>query len=234
MSRLCQCFHINWFGYGWQIVRVHYYVPVNRPPLTWWILQPFSFLCFQYSAVWWTIEFICSRWLRQAQVSASCLSTVLSSMLIANRYQQLLGCSKLNLSNTSALYARYTTSVICNGIVQSSKAPCGLSDQNARPLCAESCVRSLPSWSLASVIGSYWYMTGSIGYERRNDRRKSWRMWHTSESFHGPDSGRLYGVCSSSRLLNRSLYRGRAEWAKWMWFRAESIRSLRILCRQLP
>ncbi len=56
------------------------------------------------------------------------------------RYQQLLGCSNVDLSNTTGLYARYTTSVICNAIVQNSIQPCQLSGANARPLCAESCV----------------------------------------------------------------------------------------------
>jgi hypothetical protein len=61
------------------------------------------------------------------------------------RYQQLLGCSKVDLSNTSSLYARYTTSVICNAMVQNSKNACGLSDEDSRPLCADTCVRLLPN-----------------------------------------------------------------------------------------
>lgn len=64
------------------------------------------------------------------------------------RYQQLLGCSDVDLSNTTSLYARYTTSVICNGIVQSSKGPCGLSDDHSRPLCADTCVSLTPSPTL--------------------------------------------------------------------------------------
>ena len=56
------------------------------------------------------------------------------------RYQQLLGCGNVNLTNTTTLYARYTTSVICNAIVQNSIKPCALSSADSPPLCAESCV----------------------------------------------------------------------------------------------
>lgn len=45
----------------------------------------------------------------------------------------------MNLGNTSNYYARYTTSFLCNGIVQNSREPCGLSDSDARPLCADAC-----------------------------------------------------------------------------------------------
>ncbi|KAI9794388.1 MAG: hypothetical protein M1816_005457 [Peltula sp. TS41687] len=57
------------------------------------------------------------------------------------KYQQLLGCSNLNLANTSSLYARYTASVICNAIVQNSRAPCSLSEADSRPLCADTCAQ---------------------------------------------------------------------------------------------
>lgn len=59
------------------------------------------------------------------------------------RYQQLLGCNNVNLKNTTNLYARYTTSVICNSIVQNSIRVCSLSGAKARPLCAETCVSGL-------------------------------------------------------------------------------------------
>lgn len=59
------------------------------------------------------------------------------------RYQQLLGCNNINLKNTTNLYARYTTSVICNSIVQNSISLCSLSGAKARPLCAETCVSGL-------------------------------------------------------------------------------------------
>lgn len=37
------------------------------------------------------------------------------------------------------MYARFTTTVICNAIVQNSKSVCGLSDKQSRPLCADTC-----------------------------------------------------------------------------------------------
>lgn len=45
----------------------------------------------------------------------------------------------MNLDNTTAFYARYTTSVLCNAIVQNSIQPCGLTDEAADPLCADTC-----------------------------------------------------------------------------------------------
>ncbi|CAG8954624.1 hypothetical protein HYFRA_00004544 [Hymenoscyphus fraxineus] len=55
------------------------------------------------------------------------------------KYQTLLGCDTVDLANTTNLYARFTTSVICNAIVQNSKTPCGLSAGNSRPVCAATC-----------------------------------------------------------------------------------------------
>ena len=60
------------------------------------------------------------------------------------RYQNLLGCSNLDLTNTTNLYARYTTTFLCNAIVQNSVRPCGLSGVSARPACADTCVRQVP------------------------------------------------------------------------------------------
>ncbi|KXT12240.1 hypothetical protein AC579_820 [Pseudocercospora musae] len=55
------------------------------------------------------------------------------------RYQQLIGCSDVDLDNTTHYYARYTTSVLCNAIVQNSIDACGLTGDATRPLCADSC-----------------------------------------------------------------------------------------------
>ena len=62
-------------------------------------------------------------------------------MLVA-RYVNYLGCQGANLTDTDEFYARYTTSSICNGLVQSSKSDCNLSDGDSRPLCADTCVCS--------------------------------------------------------------------------------------------
>lgn len=56
------------------------------------------------------------------------------------RYVDYLGCEGANLTDTDEYYARYTTSSICNGIVQSSKDDCNLSSEESRPLCADDCV----------------------------------------------------------------------------------------------
>ncbi|KAL2369784.1 hypothetical protein BDBG_08889 [Blastomyces gilchristii SLH14081] len=69
-----------------------------------------------------------------------------NSEYVKMKYQQVIGCSDINLSDTSSLYARYTLSVICNGIVQSSAA-CG----NSPPLCAESCAQYATSEQLIAV-----------------------------------------------------------------------------------
>lgn len=58
----------------------------------------------------------------------------------ATRYQNLLGCGGIDLTNTTDLYARFTTTVICNAIVQNSISPCGLSSADSRPVCADTCV----------------------------------------------------------------------------------------------
>ncbi|KAF1930709.1 uncharacterized protein M421DRAFT_58048 [Didymella exigua CBS 183.55] len=67
------------------------------------------------------------------------LRSYISTTYTQRQYQNILGCSSLDLSNTTDLYARYTTTVLCNAIVQSSKEPCGLSDAASTPLCASAC-----------------------------------------------------------------------------------------------
>ncbi|KAL1863357.1 hypothetical protein Plec18170_000191 [Paecilomyces lecythidis] len=67
------------------------------------------------------------------------LSNYVKQDYVKEKYQQLLGCSSVDLSNTTDYYARYTTSVICNGIVQNSKQPCKLNADESRPLCADTC-----------------------------------------------------------------------------------------------
>ncbi|RWA12640.1 hypothetical protein EKO27_g2475 [Xylaria grammica] len=54
------------------------------------------------------------------------------------QYQTLLGCGAVNLSDND-LYARFSTSVLCNGIVQNSIPFCEMSDDAKRPLCAPDC-----------------------------------------------------------------------------------------------
>ena len=60
-------------------------------------------------------------------------------VLTSLRYETLIGCDNVQLDNTTDFYARYTTSVLCNAIIQNSIDPCGLSGTATRPLCADSC-----------------------------------------------------------------------------------------------
>lgn len=73
------------------------------------------------------------------------LSQYVNSSYVQEKYQHLLGCGNVNLTNTTNLYARYTTSVICNAIVQNSIKPCTLSSADSPPLCAESCAQQATS-----------------------------------------------------------------------------------------
>ncbi|KAI1973376.1 hypothetical protein LOZ51_005477 [Ophidiomyces ophidiicola] len=76
------------------------------------------------------------------------LGTYVNHDFVKHKYQNLFGCSNVKLTNTSYLYARYTTSVLCNGIVQNSKDPCRLSAENSKPLCADTCALSATSAEL--------------------------------------------------------------------------------------
>ncbi|KAF2668012.1 hypothetical protein BT63DRAFT_375325 [Microthyrium microscopicum] len=67
------------------------------------------------------------------------LQSYISTGYSQQKYQDLLGCSSVNLTNTTNLYARYTTTYICNAIVQNSVTPCGLSGASTKPMCADSC-----------------------------------------------------------------------------------------------
>ena len=67
-------------------------------------------------------------------------STRVSLINKSHSYISLFGCSAIDLTNTTAVYARYTTSFLCNAIIQNSIEPCGLSTANSQPLCADSCV----------------------------------------------------------------------------------------------
>ncbi|KAN0067514.1 hypothetical protein V8E54_014383 [Elaphomyces granulatus] len=81
------------------------------------------------------------------------LSNYVRGDYVKQKFQTLLGCSKVNLTVTSDYYARYTTSVICNGIVQNSKDPCGLSSANSMPLCADTCALAATSEEEIAVNG---------------------------------------------------------------------------------
>ncbi|KAF2089016.1 hypothetical protein K490DRAFT_38638 [Saccharata proteae CBS 121410] len=67
------------------------------------------------------------------------LRSYISGDFVSERYTNLLGCTNINLSNTTEVYARYTTSVLCNAIVQNSIDACSLTGDATRPLCADTC-----------------------------------------------------------------------------------------------
>ncbi|RAK75819.1 SH3 domain protein [Aspergillus fijiensis CBS 313.89] len=73
------------------------------------------------------------------------LNTYVMQSFVKSKYVDYLGCEGANLTDTSDFYARYTTSVICSSLVQSSKDDCNLSVQDSRPLCADACAQMAES-----------------------------------------------------------------------------------------
>ncbi|KAL2141871.1 hypothetical protein VTI28DRAFT_1854 [Corynascus sepedonium] len=77
--------------------------------------------------------------------SAETLDALLKSHVqteyVRGKYSSLLGCEGIDYTNTSNVYARYTTTVICNALVQNSIEPCGLSAAESRPVCADTCAQ---------------------------------------------------------------------------------------------
>ncbi|EHA27855.1 hypothetical protein AAWM_02107 [Aspergillus awamori] len=67
------------------------------------------------------------------------LSSYVMQGYVREKYEEYLGCQGVNLTDTDDYYARYTTSVLCSSLVQSSKSDCNLSDEESRPLCADTC-----------------------------------------------------------------------------------------------
>ncbi|EAW12922.1 SH3 domain protein [Aspergillus clavatus NRRL 1] len=67
------------------------------------------------------------------------LSNYVKGPYVKQKYIDYLGCQGANLTDTDDYYARYTTSTICSGLVQSSINDCRLSAQQSRPLCADTC-----------------------------------------------------------------------------------------------
>ncbi|TQS36682.1 hypothetical protein Golomagni_02864 [Golovinomyces magnicellulatus] len=73
---------------------------------------------------------------------------VFTHCLTMNRYQQIFGCHGFDLGNTTDLYARFTTTVMCNAIIQNSVDACDLTNSAAKPVCAETCAQQAESESL--------------------------------------------------------------------------------------
>lgn len=84
------------------------------------------------------------------------LQQYIANGFIQQRYADLIGCSSFDAANSSEYYARYTTSVLCNAIVQNSITPCALTGDATRPLCANTCAEyaeSEESISVSDVCG---------------------------------------------------------------------------------
>ncbi|KAG6000719.1 hypothetical protein E4U43_001533 [Claviceps pusilla] len=67
------------------------------------------------------------------------LSTYIQTNYVKDKYQNLLGCGSINYTDSSNMYARYTTTILCNTLVQKSIGACSLTGDAARPLCADTC-----------------------------------------------------------------------------------------------
>ncbi|KAF2856119.1 hypothetical protein T440DRAFT_513207 [Plenodomus tracheiphilus IPT5] len=86
-----------------------------------------------------TGQFSFLSFVSNAQTFDDSLRNYIATTYSQQQYQNVLGCSSVNLTNTTSLYARYTTTVLCNAIVQASRDSCGLSNRAATPLCAGAC-----------------------------------------------------------------------------------------------
>ncbi|TEA20802.1 hypothetical protein C8034_v005855 [Colletotrichum sidae] len=82
------------------------------------------------------------------------LQSYVDTTYVRDKYQTLLGCSNVNLTNSTELYARFTTTVICNAIVQNSIDACNLTSANSKPLCADTCAEYAQSEALLTSDSS--------------------------------------------------------------------------------
>ncbi|KAJ6784000.1 hypothetical protein PWT90_07777 [Aphanocladium album] len=67
------------------------------------------------------------------------LDSYIKTDYVSARYEGRFGCGGVDLRNSSNMYARWTTTVLCSAMVQMSVGPCGLSGSASKPLCADSC-----------------------------------------------------------------------------------------------
>ncbi|KAK2763452.1 SH3 domain-containing protein [Colletotrichum kahawae] len=89
------------------------------------------------------------------------LQSYVQTSYVREKYQTLLGCSNVNLTNSTELYARFTTTVICNAIVQNSIDACNLTAANSRPVCADTCAEYAQSEALLTSDSSLCSNPGS-------------------------------------------------------------------------
>ncbi|PHH86693.1 hypothetical protein CDD83_9878 [Cordyceps sp. RAO-2017] len=67
------------------------------------------------------------------------LAAYVKTSYVKDKYQNVLGCNDVNYTDPSNMYARYTTTVLCNALVQQSVSECRLSGDSSRPVCADTC-----------------------------------------------------------------------------------------------
>ncbi|CRK17718.1 hypothetical protein BN1708_003000, partial [Verticillium longisporum] len=67
------------------------------------------------------------------------MGSYIRTTYVQQKFAQNFGCGNIDLRNTNELYPRFTTSVICNAIVQNSIQACNLAGDDAPPLCADTC-----------------------------------------------------------------------------------------------
>ncbi|ETN45060.1 uncharacterized protein HMPREF1541_09936 [Cyphellophora europaea CBS 101466] len=89
------------------------------------------------------------------------LARYVSQGYVSSKYVNLFGCDNINLSNTTDYYARYTTTFLCNAIIQNSRDACSLTDETAPPMCADSCADF--ALSEESIVGSNELCSGRSG-----------------------------------------------------------------------
>ncbi|KAL0472436.1 SH3 domain-containing protein [Neurospora intermedia] len=69
------------------------------------------------------------------------LKSYVQTNYVQLKFQNLFGCGGIKLTNTTELYARFATTVLCNGVIQNSVTKCNLSAANSRPICADTCAQ---------------------------------------------------------------------------------------------
>ncbi|ODA76287.1 hypothetical protein RJ55_08132 [Drechmeria coniospora] len=67
------------------------------------------------------------------------LAAYVKATYVREKFQNVLGCGGINFTDTSNMYARYTTTALCNALVQRSIKDCNLSKDASRPVCADTC-----------------------------------------------------------------------------------------------
>ncbi|KAL1839797.1 hypothetical protein VTJ49DRAFT_1171 [Mycothermus thermophilus] len=73
------------------------------------------------------------------EVFDSLLASYVQTEYVREKYSVLLGCGNIDFNRANDLYARFTTTVICNAIIQNSIEACSLAPENSRPVCADTC-----------------------------------------------------------------------------------------------